>query len=202
MRVTILGAGRVGTTLGGRFAAAGHDLRYGVRNPADPKYAPLGAAAQGIADAVRDADVIVLATPWSAAEDALRAAGDLAGRVLIDATNPIGPGGVLTHGRDDSGAEQVARWAAGARVVKAFNTIGREVMANPSFGDRRAVLWICGDDADANKTVATLAEAIGFEPILLGGLTKARAMEPAASLWITSAGVLGSREFAWGVLRR
>lgn len=109
---------------------------------------------------------------------------------------------MLTHGRDDSGAEQVARWSAGARVVKAFNTIGREVMANPQFGERHAVLWICGDDAEATAQVAKLATDIGFEPLVLGGLAKARAMEPAAALWITSAGVMGNREFAWGLLRR
>lgn len=202
MRVTILGAGRVGATLGGRFALAGHQVRYGVRNPSDAKHATLGTAVLPIAEATQNAEIILLATPWAGVADAIRAAGDLSGRVLVDATNPIGPGGVLTHGRDDSGAEQVARWAPGARVVKAFNTIGREVMANPQFGDRRAVLWLCGDDAGATGAVAALAESIGFEPITVGGLSKARTLEPAASLWISSAGVLGSREIAWGVLRR
>jgi predicted dinucleotide-binding enzyme len=202
MRIAILGAGRVGSTLGGRFASVGHEVRYAVRNPADPKYADLGAAARSISEALDGAELVLLATPWSAAQDALKSAGDLRGRIVVDATNPIGPGGILTHGRDDSGAEQVARWAPGARVVKAFNTIGREVMANPMFGDRRALLWMCGDDAEANATVASLTQAIGFEPIVLGALTRARAMEPAASLWIMSSGVLGSREFAWGVLRR
>lgn len=202
MRVSILGAGRVGSTLGSRFAMAGHEVRYGVRDPSNTKYAPLGPAVRTVTEAVRDAELLLLATPWSAAEEVIRSAGDLSGRVLVDATNPIGPGGVLTHGRDDSGAEQVARWAAGARVVKAFNTVGREVMADPAFGAGRAVLWLCGDDAGANAMVEQLAASIGFDPIVLGGLSKARAMEPAAALWITSAGVLGTREFAWGLLRR
>jgi predicted dinucleotide-binding enzyme len=155
-----------------------------------------------LAAAAADADVVVLTTSWAGAHDALRAAGDLAGKVLVDATNPIGPGMVLTHGRDDSGAEQVARWAPGARVVKAFNSIGMEVMANPRFGDRRAVLWLCGDDATACDAVARLAEDIGFDPIRLGPLARARVIEPAALLWITAAGVLGTREFAWGRLVR
>lgn len=202
MRIAVLGAGKVGATLATRLGAAGHDVVFALRRPDDPKYAELTLPRLSIPDAVRNAEVVLLATPWAAAEDALQNAGDLGGRILIDATNPIGAGGVLTHGRDDSGAEQVARWSPGARVVKAFNTIGREVMANPQFGERRAVLWICGDDAAATAQVSGLAADIGFEPIVLGGLSKARAMEPAASLWITSAGVLGSREFAWGVLRR
>lgn len=202
MRIAILGAGKVGQTLGARFRAAGHDVRYAVRNPADPKYGELGAAARPVADAVRDAELVLLATPWSAAEAALLGAGPLAGKIVVDATNPIGVGGVLTHGRDDSGAEQVARWAPGARVVKAFNSIGREVMANPTFNGRAAVLWLCGDDPDATRAVAGLASAIGFEPLVLGPLARARVLEPAALLWIGATGVLGTREFAWGVLRR
>jgi predicted dinucleotide-binding enzyme len=149
MRIAILGAGKVGTTLAARFASAGHDVVFALRRPDDAKYAALTLPRLSIADAVREATAVVLATPWAAAEDALRSAGDLGGRILVDATNPIGPGGVLTDGRDDSGAEQVARWSPGARVVKAFNTIGREVMANPQFDAHRAVLWLCGDDAEA-----------------------------------------------------
>lgn len=202
MQIAILGAGKVGQTLGERFRAAGHAVTYALRDPAAAKYAHLAGAARPVVEAVRDADLVLLATPWAAAEAALAGAGPLSGKVLVDATNPIGPGGVLTHGRDDSGAEQVARWVPGARVVKAFNTIGREVMANPSFGGRPAVLWLCGDDPDATHTVAALAAAIGFEPIVLGPLARARVLEPSALLWIGSAGVIGTREFAWGVLRR
>ncbi len=145
---------------------------------------------------------MLLTTPWAAAQDALRAAGDLAGKVLIDATNPIGPGMVLTHGTTDSGAEQVARWAPGARVVKAFNSIGREVMADPRFGGQPAVLCLCGDDAAACDVTAGLARDIGFEPLRIGPLARARFLEPAALVWITTASALGTREFAWGLLRR
>jgi predicted dinucleotide-binding enzyme len=202
MRIAILGAGKVGQTLGERFRSVGHEVTYALRNPQDPKYAPIAAHAKPVSDAVAVADLVLLATPWTAAEAALRGAGDLRGKILVDATNPIGPGGVLSHGRDDSGAEQVARWAPGARVVKAFNTVGREVMAHPTFGAEPAVLWLCGDDADATAAVRALAAAIGFAPIVLGPLARARVLEPAAMLWIGSAGVLGTREFAWGILRR
>lgn len=200
LRIAVLGAGRVGTTLGRRMAEAGHRVTYAVRDPAAEKYASLHPKAS-VADACAAADLVVLTTPWAAAESALRDAGDLAGKVLVDATNPIGPGMVLTHGTTDSGAEQVARWAPGARVVKAFNSIGVEVMANPEFGDRRSVLWMCGDDAAAVDLVKGIAAAIGFEPVVLGPLARARFLEPAALTWITATATLG-REFSWGVLRR
>lgn len=202
MRIGIIGAGKVGRTLGATFVAAGHSVVFGVRAPADPKHEGAPGPVLGTADAARAAELILLCTPWTAAEDALRAAGDLAGKVLVDATNPIGPGFVLTHGREDSGAEQVARWAPGARVVKAFNTVGREVMANPRFGDRAALLWLCGDDAVAVETVAGLARGIGFDPMPLGPMKRARLIEPAALLWISVAMQRGDREFAWGILTR
>lgn len=200
MKVAIIGAGRVGTTLGTRFTSAGHSVVYGVRDVSDPKHAALSAVAT-VADAAARADVIILTTPWAGAQSAVESAGDLSGRILVDATNPIGPGMVLTHGTTDSGAEQVARWAPGARVVKAFNSIGMEVMANPVFANGRSVLWLCGDDAEACATVAALGESIGFEPVRLGPLARARFQEPAALVWITASASLG-REFSWGILRR
>lgn len=201
MHIAILGAGRVGTTLGRRFADAGHDVVYGVRVPEDPKHADASGPVLSLVDAAARAEVLVLTTAWAGAEDTLRAAGDLRGKVLIDATNPIGPGMVLTHGTTDSGAEQVSRWAPGAQVVKAFNSIGMEVMANPRFGDARSVLWLCGDDVAACDLVSRLATDIGFEPVRLGPLARARFIEPAALVWITASANLG-REFSWGILRR
>ncbi|MCZ8012877.1 NAD(P)-binding domain-containing protein [Gemmatimonas sp.] len=200
MKIAIIGAGRVGTTLGAQFQRAGHHVVYGARTPDSPKYAGIGTVAT-ISDAAAAADVVVLTTPWAGAQEALEGAGDLTGKVLVDATNPIGPGMVLTHGTTDSGAEQVARWAPGARVVKAFNSIGMEVMANPVFANGRSVLWMSGDDADACAQVAELATSIGFEPVRLGPLARARFQEPAALVWITASATLG-REFSWGILRR
>jgi predicted dinucleotide-binding enzyme len=200
MHIAIIGAGKVGTTLGRRFREVGYTVTYGVRSPADPKHADAGPVA-AIREAVAAADLVCLTVPWMAAQDAVAAAGDLTGKVLVDATNPIGPGMVLTHGTTDSGAEQVARWAPGARVVKAFNTIGMEVMANPQFATGHAALWISGDDTAACELVADVARAIGFEPVRLGLLARARFQEPAALVWITATATLG-RQFAWGVLRR
>lgn len=200
MHLAILGAGKVGTTLGRHLAACGHVVTYGARTPGDPKYAGVAPIAT-LREAAAAAEVVFLTTPWAGAQGALEAAGDLAGKVLVDATNPIGPGMVLTHGTTDSGGEQVARWAPGARVVKAFNTIGMEVMANPRFANGRSVLWLSGDDVAACEQVATLARDLGFEPVRLGPLARARFQEPAALVWITATATLG-REFSWGILRR
>jgi 8-hydroxy-5-deazaflavin:NADPH oxidoreductase len=202
MHIAIIGAGNVGTTLGARFLAVGHTVTYGARNPDDPKHAARRELIDTIEAAVRSAELVLLTTSWAGAQDAIAAAGPLAGKILVDATNPIGPGMVLTHGTTDSGAEQVARWAPGAHVVKAFNTIGREIMANPFFGDQHAVLWLCGDDSGACDTVAELARSIGFDPLRIGPLARARVTEPAALLWITASGVVGTREFAWSRVTR
>lgn len=204
VEVAILGAGRVGTTLGAGLAAAGHAITYAVRDPA--RYGSLAGERTGVApvrQAVAAARVVLLATPWSSTEAALAGAGDLTGKVLLDATNPLGPRLELTHAHHDSGGEQVARWAPGAKVVKVFNTVGTEGMANPRFGQARAAMFLCGDDAEACALAAGLAAELGFEPVRVGGLSQARVLEPVALLWIQLAMMLGQgRESAFGLLRR
>lgn len=126
MRIAILGAGRVGRALGTGWAARGHDVVYGVRDPSDPRHVGIGSV-EAPGTAARDA-VLVLALPWSAVPDALGGV-ETVGKVVVDATNPIGspdPAG-------RSGAERVADQAPGARVVKAFNTVGFETMADTAY---------------------------------------------------------------------
>jgi predicted dinucleotide-binding enzyme len=128
---------------------------------------------------------------------------DFGGRPLLDATNPIGPGFVLTHGHTDSGAEQVQRWAPTARVVKVFNTTGRENMAAPRFGEAASVMLACGDDAEARQTAVDLARDLGFDAHPFGALAQARLLEPFAMVWIRLAMIEGhGRGFALGMLRR
>lgn len=138
MRIAILGAGNVGGTLGRRWAEAGHDVKFGVRRPDAGAEAVKGGQAQGLpmrasvvspAEAVRDANVVVLATPWGAVGDALREAGAdagaLDGRPLLDATNPLKAGFALDVGPGgESGAERVQTLVPNAHVVKVFNTTG------------------------------------------------------------------------------
>jgi 8-hydroxy-5-deazaflavin:NADPH oxidoreductase len=206
MNIAVVGAGRVGTTLGRRMREVGHDVRFGVRAPADAKHDTLraeGFDVRALVEAVVASELVILSTPWAAVSEALAAIGDFGGRILVDATNPIAPGFVLAHGHTDSGAEQVARWAPSARVVKAFNSTGVENMAAPGYGLHRTLMLVCGDDREARQTVRTLAESIGFEAIDAGPLARARLLEPMAMLWITLAGPLGQgREMAFGLLRR
>lgn len=199
MRIAIIGAGNVGGTLGRMWAAKDHEVAFGIRRPNDAKVQALltatgkRARAASVKDAVSGAEVVVLATPWNAIEAAIRDAGDLRGKVVVDATNPLKSDlSGLTIGHSTSAAEQVVGWAPGARVVKAFNTIGAVHMADPRFGTQRASMFICGDDASAKATVARLAGELGFDPVDCGPLTQARLLEPLALLWISMAYAYGA----------
>lgn len=202
MRIGIIGAGTVGTTLGNAFVRAGHEVVYGSRDEGrTPPHA--GAKLGSIPGAVIDASVVVLSTPYGAAESALRAAGDFGGKVLIDATNAVGPGITLGTAPDTSGAERIAGLATNARVVKCFNTTGAEVMANPKLGAHRAVMLACGDDGEATNVATKLATDIGFQSIALPGLSRARDIEALAVLWIQLAMLRGlGREVAFGLAQR
>ncbi len=207
MRIAIIGMGHVGKALGRRWAEAGRHVCFCVRDPNDPK--KLAAAREikattGPVSAASGADVVLLAVPWAAAADALRAAGDLSGRVLLDCTNPVTP--ELTHltlGFTTSSGEEVARLAPRARVVKIFNTNGAGNMADPDYGGHRVTMLYAGDDDGANRVAAGLAEQIGFEPVYLGPLREARLLEPLAMTWIVLARQRGlGRDFALDVVCR
>lgn len=210
MNIAIIGAGRVGQTLGHQWASTGHRVTFGVRNPADPKYQSLMESAagdirlNGIAEAVSDAEVVLLAVPWTAVPDVLGTVGDLAGQVVIDCTNPVQPDlKALTIGHTTSAAEQIARWAPSAKVVKCFNTTGSANMTDPVIDGIPITMPLCGDDDAAKRVVATLAEEIGFEVIDVGPLETARLLEPMAMLWIYLAVHRGQgTDFAWKLLRR
>jgi predicted dinucleotide-binding enzyme len=210
MLISILGAGNVGGTLGRAWARHGYEVFFGVPRPQDAKTQELlksiGAKAHAgtVAEAAAAGDVLVLATPWPATRDAIQAAGNLVGKVVVDCTNPLKEDfSGLALGYSTSAAEQVAQWAKGAKVYKAFNQVGFNVMDNPSFAGRRAVMFICGDDAAHKPTVLKLASDIGFETIDAGGLVVARLLEPYAMLWIHLALARGlGRDFAFGLMRR
>lgn len=209
MKIAIIGAGNVGGALGRRWSALGHEIVFGVRDPAREKYRSLvsqtGGRARlaGNAQACDQADAVLLATPWAATESALADCRALDDRVLIDATNPLGADLRLTIGLTDSGGEQVARWAPQARVVKAFNTTGFNVMEDPVIGGRHAAMFIAGDDPAAKSVVADLSTAIGFETVDAGALSSARMLEPLAQLWIHCAYRQGlTRDYAFHLLRR
>lgn len=216
MKIAIIGAGNVGGALGKAWAKAGHYIIFGVRNPGQGKTQPpleeigVGATAMALPDAARSSEIIVLATPWPAVPDVISALGDLKGKVLIDCTNPLALGGdgslSLSLGSSTSGAEEVARLAVGARVVKAFNTYGFENFTDssyPGYGDLKPVMFVCSDDDAAKEIAEALAKDIGFEPVDTGGLGMARSLEPLALLWIRLAMRRGRNpNFTWGMLKR
>ena len=194
MRIGIIGTGTVGATLGKCWAATGHEVMFGAREPGSAKVTSLVATAGvktragSVAEAARFGEVVVLATPFDATEAAIRQAGDLAGRVVIDCTNPLQPDlSGLSVGHTSSGAEAVARWTKSARVVKTLNSTGAGNMANPVYGGERATMFVCGDDAAAKTTAGELVSALGFDVVDAGPLAQARTLEPLAMLWISLA---------------
>ncbi len=214
MKIAVIGAGNVGGTLGKRWAKAGQEVAFGVRDPGDARIAALvresgpSARAASVPEAVREAAVVVLTVPWANAQEAIAAAGNLRGRILIDATNPLPltpeclrQGLVIGH--TTSAAEEIARWAAEARVVKAFNTTGFQNMADPVYGTQGLSMFLCGDDAEAKKVVADLARQLGFEPVDVGPLRSARYLEPLAMLWIDLAILQGfGTNFGFQLIKR
>jgi 8-hydroxy-5-deazaflavin:NADPH oxidoreductase len=210
VNIAIIGAGNVGGTLGRAWAKAGHDVCFGVRNPQDDKTRQLvqsaGATARAgtVAEAAAFGEVVVLATPWGGTEAAIRSAGDLGGKTVIDCTNPVKPDiSGLEIGFSTSGAEQVAEWATGAKVFKAFNTTGAGNMADPVIQGVRTVMFVCGDDEAAKPTVLRLVADVGFDVVDAGKLAIARLLEPFAMLWIhlAIARSMGTN-FGFALLRR
>ena len=191
MTVGTIGAGKMASTLAALWPTQGHAVMLGSRRPAEIRrtLGSLGPRVQvgTVADAVAFGNVILLATPWEAAETALRSAGSLKGKTLIDCTNAVANrGGDRTRDtrRSTSAAEEVAQWAEGANVVKAFNTIYWENLKNPLFSHHPISCFYCGDDTEAKKTVAALIKDTGFEPVDAGPLTNARYLEALAFLWM------------------
>jgi predicted dinucleotide-binding enzyme len=185
----------------------GHEVTFCVRDSQNTKkQSDAGAmrATLGPMNSASKADAILLAVPWRAVPEALKAAGDLSGKVLLDCTNPVNPELTeLTIGHTTSAGEEVARLAPRARVVKVFNTNGSQNMANPGYGSHKVTMLYAGDDPGANQVARALASDIGFEPIELGSLKQARLLEPLAMAWIVLARQrdLG-RDFALDVVHR
>jgi hypothetical protein len=214
MKIGILGSGDVGQALGRGFIAHGHEVKMGSRNASNEKAAAwakrAGARAStgDFAEAARFGEVVVLATLWSGTENALRIAGpeNLAGKVLIDATNPLvfasGAPPALALGHTDSAGEQVQRWAPKARVVKAFNTVGFAHMIDPQFPGGPPDMFICGNDAAAKTTVAEILKSFGWGSIDIGGIEGARLLEPMCILWVLYAMRSKSMNHAFKLLRK
>ncbi|MBO9123717.1 MULTISPECIES: NADPH-dependent F420 reductase [unclassified Rhizobium] len=191
MSIAIIGTGNMAKGLAGLFSQAGIAVTLGARTVEKGTEAVAalgnGVDASDIAHAVAKKDVVILAVPYDAAADALKAAGDLSGKILIDITNPLTADYMgLTIGHGTSAAAQIADIATGARVVKAFNTLFAQVLqGGGKVGGAAATVFIAGDDAAANDTVADLVVKIGLKPVKTGALKQARYLEPVAGLNIS-----------------
>lgn len=181
--VAVIGTGNVGMALGTEFGGLGHTVVYGSRSPDSEKTQELlnktrNASAALPADAAAQADVIVLAVPGMATESVVKGLGDLSGKIIIDATNPLvfstNPT-TVTYGTDRSLGEIVQEAHPGAYVVKAFNTIGWPLMIDPPVP--APVIPLAGDNVDAKEQVAQWVRAMGIETVDVGGIYHARVTE-------------------------
>jgi len=210
MRIAVIGAGAVGRALGSAWIKVGHDVVYGVRSTGTEDMASFlgrtGGREELGAEAVRGADVVVLALPWAQAETAVQGLGDTGGKIVIDCMNPLAMrDGVLglACGFDTSGAERLATWIPGGRVVKTLNQAGAEVMGNTSVLEGHPVMFLAGDDLAAKNIVSELVRTLGFEALDAGPLRMARLLEPYAMVWINQALIRGEgREWAFARARR
>jgi NADPH-dependent F420 reductase len=183
--VAMIGTGNVGAALGRRFAENGHTIVYGSRNPSAADVRELvaatgnGAVATTQAEAAAQADIVILAVPWTAAEDVVRALPDLRGKIVVDPTNPrvMASDGFADYPIEDSNAERIARLAPGAHIVKAFSTLGAETMLDPALAGGPVTVPIVGDDRAAKERIAALTREIGLEAVDVGPLRHARIIE-------------------------
>ena len=189
--IAILGTGDVGSTLGRRWAEAGHEIVYGSRHPGSARVLELvsvtGPNTQAMtpAKAAAVGDVVVLAVPYHAIAALLPTLGDMQRKVVIDCTNPLTADlDGLTLGVTTSAAETIASLLPGARVVKALNTTGVANMKDSTYQDGPLTMLIAGESAMAKKLVSGLVEELGFEVVDAGPLASARWLEPMAMLWI------------------
>ena len=191
MNVLVIGAGNMGSAFVKQLVTAGHQVAVTARNA--EKAQAVAAANPGAravvstnaANATKQADVIVLATAYGDAVSALKSVGDLRCKVVIDITNPLTADYMgLTIGHSTSAAEEIAKAVPEAKVVKAFNTVFAQVLAEgANFGQGHVVpAYFAGDDAAAKTTVSALIESTGFKAVDAGPLKNARYLEAVAGL--------------------
>jgi 8-hydroxy-5-deazaflavin:NADPH oxidoreductase len=214
MKIGILGTGDVGRALGKGFLALGHEVKMGGREANNEKAAAWveqagpKASAGTFADAAAFGELVVLSTLGAANKAALEQAGaaNLAGKVLIDTTNPLDfskgmPPGLFVSGTD-SGGEQVQRFAPGARVVKAFNIAGNAHMFKPDFPGGPPDMLICGNDEAAKKQVTALLKDFGWPTTDLGGIECSRYLEAMCIVWVLYGARTGGWNHAFKMLRK
>ncbi len=177
MKIAIIGKGNVGSALAKGLRSAGHEIRFGHRDPKEP-----------VADAAKWGEVIILAVPHDAVPDAAKVIGEAAdGKTVIDVTNAIGPNMELAVTCTTSTAEETQKKLPKAHVIKAFNTVFAKNQSTGRVGEEKLSALLAGDDADAKRLVAKLAGDIGFDPIDVGPLSAARYLDAIGNMMINLA---------------
>ena len=206
MKIGILGTGDVGQSLAKGLIGLGHEVMIGSRESGGDKLgkavASVGGGARGgtFAEAAAFGEMVALCCLGAAIESVLGLAGpkNLAGKVLIDATNPLdfsrGFPPRLSSMEDGSAGQMVQRLAPGARVVKAFNTAGNTTYVNPSYVGGPPDMFICGDDDTAKAAVAEICKGFGWGVIDLGGIDASHYLEVMCIVWVLH----GARSGQWG----
>ncbi len=191
--IAIIGTGNVAQALGVEFAAQGHTIVYGSRNPDRDSVRDLiaqtghGATATTQAEAVVDADIVVLAVPGMLVEKITLSLGDLSGKIIIDPTNPLVRGeNSLTHGVETSNGEIIQAAAPDSDVVKAFNSLNWKTMMDPDESGGPVSIPLAGNSDNAKRKVAELVTGMGLDPIDLGGIENSRWIEGMLILWINN----------------
>ena len=203
--IAIIGTGNVANVLGPGFAGLGHDIVYGSREPARGDVQELvqrtgaGATVRLPADAVRDADIVVLAVPGTVVAEVVESLGDLSGKIIIDPTNPTRTNeqGLRISAVATSNGEIIQQLAPDAFVVKAFNTMGTPTMGNPEAFNAPIAVPLVGNDTAAKETVAELARGIGLEPQDVGPIRFSRTVEGMLLLLIYARGQGSSVDFGF-----
>jgi hypothetical protein len=212
MKIAFIGTGNVGTPLADHLQKLGHQVFIAARDPqsksvrdATRRNAELIVTSQK--EAVLEAEVVFLATPFGAIESALAPVTELLdGKVLVDCTNPVSA--ALSHGLQSqtSGSEAVQDFVPNARVVKAFTIYGFENFedtAYAGYGDLKPAMLIAGNNVSAKETVMALCSELGWEPVDTGDLAMSLHLEHMTLLWIKMARVQGKGSgFVWAMLQR
>jgi len=197
-KIAVIGTGNVGSALGPEFAALGHTIVYGSRTPSEKDVQDLvaktghGATATTQPEAVKGADIVVLAVPGNLAVQITQSLGDLSGKIILDPTNVVNrntPDGYSNHGvPGGSNAELIQAAAPNAKVVKAFNTLNWTKMVDPQSSGGPVSIPIVGDDVAARAAVAELVKGMGLEPVDLGPLRFANTLEEMLVIWANARG--------------
>ncbi|NLI74120.1 MAG: NADPH-dependent F420 reductase [Euryarchaeota archaeon] len=168
MKIAIIGKGNVGKALASGLEPAGHEIRFGDKNPQE-----------SVEDASTWGEILILAVPYTQLRDVVEHVGERAdGKAVIDVTNVLDANRNMAIGFTTSGAEELQKMLPRAKIIKAFNTVFAEQQGKGKLGEERLTAFVAGDDKEAKETVMNLTKDIGFEPIDCGPLSAARYLEP------------------------